>query len=380
MWMAIAVLGVSHAQLNRQQAISPTPSQQAGVEETLERAQPEEELHKGTALTRQGAFSEAIPHLLTARGHVANQYAANFNLALCYVGTRQFRKAIEVLGDLRQHGHANADVENLLAQSYIGDGQREPALQALRRAATQTPTNEKLYLFVGDACIDQHDYSLGLKVAEIGLNALPDSARLHYQKAVFLSLLDQFDEARSDFEFAQRQAPGSEISYLAAANENMYAGNPEAGAQVAREGIAKGYDHPTLLKILGEALIRSGVRPGERGFSEARKALEQAAAKDPRDAGTQISLGKLCIMAEQLAEALAHLEKARSLESDNPAVYAQLAKAYQKAGRVKDSEQALAILVKLNQVQAEKISAAPGERRPAYGEHEPGRQAADAKE
>jgi tetratricopeptide (TPR) repeat protein len=380
MWMAIAMLAVSEAQLNGKQAISPPPSQQTGIEETLERNQPDEELRKGTALTRQGAFSDAIPHLLTARGHVANEYAANFNLALCYVGTRQFKKAIEVLGNLRQHGHANADVENLLAQSYIGDGQPEPALEALRSAVARTPTNEKLYLFVGDACIDHHDYALGLKVAEIGLKALPDSARLHYQKAVFLSLLDQFDEARPDFEFAQRQAPGSDISYLAAANENMYAGNPEVAAQVAREGVAKGYGHPTLLKILGEALIRSGVRPGDPRFSEARKALEQAAAKDPRDAGTQIALGKLCIMADQWDEALLHLEKARALESDNPAVYAQLAKAYQKAGRVKDSEQALAVLVRLNQVQAEKISTAPGERRPAYGERNPYQQTADPKD
>jgi Flp pilus assembly protein TadD len=132
------------------------------------------------------------------------------------------------------------------------------------------------------------------------------------------------------------------------------------------------------LKILGEALIRSGVRPGEPAFTEARRVLEQAAAKDSRDAGTQIALGKLCIMAEQVPEALAHLEKARTLESDNPVVYARLAKAYQKAGRVKDSEEALAVLVRLNRAQAEKINASPGERRPAYGEREPDRQAAEA--
>jgi predicted Zn-dependent protease len=368
----------AHAQPGRRQAKSSPPSQSAAAEETLNRTQPDEELRKGTALTRQGAFPDAIPHLLTARGHVANEYAASFNLALCYVGTRQFKKALEVLQDLRTHGHANAEVENLVAQSYIGDDQAGPALEALRRAASQTPTTEKVYLFVGDACMDRHNYALGLKVAEIGLKALPDSARLHYQKAVFLSLLDQFDEARQDFDLAQRLGPGSDISYLAAANEKMYAGNPEGAAQAAREAMAKGYDHPILLKILGEALIRLGVRPGELGFTEARTVLEQAAVRDSRDAGTQIALGKLCIMTDQVPEALAHLEKARTLEPDNPAVYAQLAKAYQKAGRIKDSEQALSVLVRLNQAQAEKINASPGERRPGYGKREPHRQTAEA--
>jgi tetratricopeptide (TPR) repeat protein len=360
----------AHAQLRAaRQPVMPTQGlQQPGIEESTERIQPEEELRKGTVLTREGAFSDAIPHLLEARRHVANEYAASFNLALCYVGTRQFKKAIEVLGDLRRDGHANADVENLLAQSYIGDGRPELGLQALERAASQTPMNEKLYLFVGDACMDRHDYTLGLKVTEIGLKAMPDSARLHYQKAVFLSLLDQFDLARKDFEFAQRQAPGSEISYLAAANESMYAGNPEIAAQVAREAIGKGFVHPTLLKILGEALIRSGARPSQPAFTEARKALEQAAAKDSRDAGTQISLGKLCMMVEQATEAIAHLEKARALEPENPAAYTQLAKAYRKAGRLSDAEAALAILAKLNQAQAAKINTAPGDRRAAYGE------------
>src|SRR5579863_2729045 len=49
----------------------------------------EAELQTGTALTRKGLFLEAIPHLLAARGRVVNEYAANFNLALCYAGTGQ---------------------------------------------------------------------------------------------------------------------------------------------------------------------------------------------------------------------------------------------------------------------------------------------------
>jgi len=95
--------------------------------------QAEEELQKGTALTQRGSFSEAIPHLLAARGRVSSEYAANFNLALCYTGTSQFKEAIEILYGLRSGGHDNVDVENLLAQAQIGNSQPQKALASLRR-------------------------------------------------------------------------------------------------------------------------------------------------------------------------------------------------------------------------------------------------------
>src|SRR5690348_6615861 len=56
----------------------------------------EGELQIGTQLTRSGHFQEAIPHLLAAQHGVSNQYAAEFNLALCYVATRQSTQAIPI--------------------------------------------------------------------------------------------------------------------------------------------------------------------------------------------------------------------------------------------------------------------------------------------
>src|SRR5439155_20236540 len=107
----------------------------------------ESELQAGIELTRGGHFAEAIAHLLEAQGRVSNDYAAEFNLALCYVGTGQFQKGISVLIGLRVQGRENASVENLLAQAYAGDGQEGQACVELRRATTFTGKNEKLDLF-----------------------------------------------------------------------------------------------------------------------------------------------------------------------------------------------------------------------------------------
>jgi tetratricopeptide (TPR) repeat protein len=333
----------------------PEPQQQA-----------EEELRSGTDLTRRGLFAEAIPHLLAAQGRVSNVYAANFNLALCYLGTSQFKEAIQVLSDLRGGGHDSADLENLLAQAYIGNEQPQEALASVRKAAAVSPQNEKLYTFVADACKDRNDYALGLKVVDIGLRNLPQSARLHYERAMFLTQLDELDQAKPDFELAGKLAPGSEIGYLASAHQELLEGNISEAIRTAREGVKRGDENHALLTVLGEALLRSGANPGQPEFAEAQLALEKAATQLPNDPSAQIALGSLSLMAGRLEDAIAHLEKARRLDPSQPSVYANLAKAYQRHGDLQQAKDALRALEKLNREQAERIGSAPGDRKLGY--------------
>ena len=327
----------------------------------------ESELQAGTALTRKGSFREAIPHLLAARGRVANEYAASFNLALCYVATGQSGAAIDVLNDLLRSGHDSVDVENLLAQAYIGNAQPQQALASVEKAAALSPSNEKLYLFVADACMDHRDYRLGLKVVDIGLRNLPQSARLHYEEAMFLNELDRFDEARPQFELASKLAAGSEIGYLAKEQQELFEGEIVDAIGSAREGVKQGFENPALLTVLGEALIRSGVSPGQAEFAEAQAALEKAVGQRPNDPASQIALGSLYLAAGRLGEAISHLELARQLEPDRPTIYANLAKAYRQHGDVQQAQDALAVLEKLNREQADRIRSAPGDRKASYG-------------
>jgi predicted Zn-dependent protease len=332
-----------------------------------ESAQARDDLERGTALTRQGRFKEAIPHLLAARGRERNEYALEFNLSLCYVGVGEYKNAVEVLGALRRQGHENADVENLLAQAYIGNGNRSDALAALERGAAISPQNEKLFTFVADACTENQDFELGLKVVEIGLRNLPQSARLHYERGQFLAQLDQFDRAKADFELAGKLGQGSEIGYLSAAYENLLSGNIPEAIRMARDGRKHGFQSPVLLVILGKALLRSGIVPGQPEFVEAQDALEKSVAQHPNDPASQIALGQVYLLGGRLDDAIAHLETARQMRPDQPSIYASLAKAYQRKGDPQRAQEALAKLESLNQAQAERIRSAPGERKMSYG-------------
>jgi len=338
----------------------------SGVSDRRPDSRAEEDLQKGTALTRAGLFAEAIPHLRAAIGRVSNEYAASFNLSLCLVATGQPKQAIPILTALRSAGHDNAAVNDLLAQAYVGDEQSHKALEALQKASKLEPENEKLYLFVADACMEKQEYAVGLHVVDLGLNHLPNSGQLHYQRGMFLTLQDGFDAAKKDFDQARALAPETDIAFLAGTQKAMLEGDVPGALRLAREAVRKGDHDYRLLTLLGEALLRSGIAPGEAEFKEAQQALETAVGERPNYAGSQLALGKLALLDIRIDDAIAHLETARELNPNDASVYSNLASAYRRRGDLQKAQSMLAVLANLNQAQAEKFRSAPENQKPGY--------------
>jgi tetratricopeptide (TPR) repeat protein len=327
----------------------------------------ETELQMGIALTQKGSFVEAIPHFLAARGRVSHEYAVEFNLALCYTGIGQFEKAIPVLTALRAGRNESAGVENLLAQAYAGNDQAAEAFEALQRAVAFTPKDEKLYLFIADAFLRHQEKAQSLRVIDLGLQHLPESARLHYERGYLLSTLDDLGGAKADFEQAMRLAPHSGIGYLAEAQEDLFAGKLAEAIRVSRSGSLEGKHDYQLLALLGEALIRAGASPGQPEFAEARNALEKSVTARPSYASSQIALGHVDLLDGRLDAAIEHLETGRRLSPQNPAAYSLLASAYRKSGRLDHAEEMLKILAKMNQEKAQEIRTAPGDNKAIPG-------------
>jgi tetratricopeptide (TPR) repeat protein len=340
----------------------PQSSGRVGTEFSLS-----DEARQGADLTRRGKFHDAIPLFLTALKDAPEDFAIKFNLALCYVALGEFDKAIQLLNSL-PGSQRNANVENLLAQSYIGTGQSNKAFTALQRAARASPGDEKLYLYIADACNAYADYDLGLKTVDLGLEKLPRAARLHYRRAVFLSLLEAPDEANRAFDQAIKFAGGDSIGYVSAAHKNLLSGNAAEALRAARLGVRQSKPDVLLLSFLGEALIRSGVAPGDTEFAEARGALEQALAERPSYSPALIAMAKLDLMEHRWSEAIGRLEAARQLEPRNPTVYSNLGQAYRLSGDQQRAGQILAILARINREDVERIRSAPGERKAVYGQ------------
>lgn len=329
------------------QSSGPTVGTISGSKTSLSQATSHTDLQRGIDLTRRGLFKEAIPSLLKVRSDLPEDYAAGFNLALCYLGIGKFKQAISALNDLRSSGHDTAAVNNLLAQSYIGDGKIILAKQALEEASRETPKDESLYAFVADACTDHYAYELGLQVVDLGLQQLPGSARLHYERAVFLARLDRLEEAKPEFQLASRLAPGNDLDYLARIQESLYEDNLPQSMSLAREGIKAGHRDYQMLSLLGTVLLHVGAAPGQPEFVEARTALEASVAAQPSYSTSQIALGKLYVMEGRLREAVTHLEIGRRLEPQNPSVYTSLAAAYRGLGEKEKAQESLSALSEL---------------------------------
>lgn len=305
------------------------------------------ELETGTRLTRDALFQQAIPHLLAARKAGSDPYATAVNLGICYLGTNQYQPAIATLEAVRQSGKSTATVESLLAQAYLGNDQPEPAFAAFQRAAAATPDDEKLYAFLADACTDHQQNALGLRIVEMGLGQLPESARLHYERALFLAKLDRFDEAKPDFDAASRLGASDYIGVLARVQKDLYEDNLHAATGLLHQAVRAGHRDYQTLSLLGSVLLYTGAVPGQPEFAEAQSVLEEAAKDRPDYSATQIALGKLYLREGRFAEAAAHLEISRRIEPNDPAIYTSLAAAYRRLGEREKSQRCLAILATL---------------------------------
>lgn len=357
-WRRAAVAALLLTNLNCEIALGQIPQapdhsslQQAGQETD---PQAESELQTGIVLTRRARFSEAIPHFLAARGHVPEEYAAEFNLALCYVGVGEFPKAISILVQLRNGSHESASVENLLSQAYEDNDQPNEAFQAFQKAAAFTPTDEKLYLLVAAAFMEKQDYPQGLRVVTTGLRNLPESARLHYELGYALWQLEEPGMAKPEFERAAALAPHSAIGYLAAAQESFMLDDLTQAAKIARAGIQQGFADYQLLCLFGDALIHNGASPGKPEFTEAKQAVQKSIAARPNYASSQIALGRILLQEEHVEAAIEHLELGHKLAPQNPTPCLLLATAYRKRGELEQAQAMLAMVNRLNQEQAQK--------------------------
>ena len=322
-------------------------------------AQEEQELQTGISLTKQGHFADALPHFLAARGHVRDAFALDFNTALCYVGTRQYPPAIEILTRLAESEHA-AQANNLLAQALIGNHQPDDAVRAFERATLIAPIDEKLYLFFAEAAADEGFYEVGLRAVAEGLQKLANSPKLLFERGMLRVRMEQPKLATEDFELVRKLAPDSDISFIAATQQALLAGNIQAAIKNARDGIAKGHNHYLLLTMLGEALLRSGITPASEEFAEAQSALETAVLARPGYAGAHIALGRIYLSQQRTSDAISQLETARQIDARNRALYPTLAAAWRRAGNPDKAQQAIAALAELNRQEAARIGASDG--------------------
>jgi len=313
------------------------------------------------ALATHQHFAEAIPYFEAVQKQYPDSYDAGFNLAVCYVETQAFPKAIELLSALKNQGHKTAELDNLLAESYSGTGQLQPEIDALREATQLAPEDENNYIDLAALCIDHDASDLALEVLEVGLHYRPQSDRLIFQRGVAHAMKNEFALAERDFQLAGQLAPDKNLSYVGLGVSYMQTGNVAEAIRALRERVKKKPADATLQYLLGKALIRSGASPGALEFAEARDALETSVKLSPAFVPSLVELAKIYLRENHADQAVSLLEKARSLDPNDNAALSQLAVAYRRQGKVERAREIFAALAKLNE--DERVRATTGRTR-----------------
>ena len=243
-----------------------------------EDSQAARELKLGSSLTREGKLQEAIPHLLSARSAGASAYATGINLGICYIGTGRYSEAIAELEVLRTGETATAAVHNLLAQAYLGDGQVGRAWDSFLAASALTPNDEKLYAYMADACTDQHRFEMGLRAMDVGIGHISDSARLHYERGLFLAQLGRLDEAGPEWERAAQLAPGSYIATLSLVQRDLYDGRISEATQRVLAMVSAGNGRLPLCRFSEPCCCTRAPHPAIRASFRRRQCLKKRPA------------------------------------------------------------------------------------------------------
>jgi Flp pilus assembly protein TadD len=310
---------------------------------------PRQQFSLGLALARHELYELATPFFQAVQTAFPDSYDAAFNLAVCYVLTKQFPQAIKILNDATNRGHKTAELDNVLAEALEGNQQIQDAINALREAVQLDPKDENNYVDLATLCSTYDAYDLGLQIVEVGLHYHPESDRLIFQRGVLEAMANRFDLAESDFQKASQLAPEKNLTYVALGVSYMQTGHlPEAIASL-RQRIKEKPNDAILLYLLGDALIRSGATPGNSGFTEARTVLEKSVKLNSHLAASQVDLAKLYLKENRLEEAREHLERAKDIDPKDKAAYSQLAVVYRRRGNPELAGTMLKALNELNE-------------------------------
>ncbi len=278
-----------------------------------------------------------------ARGG-ADSYEVGFNLALAYLRAGQAEPASRAAEALLEQGYRKAELYNLAAEAYRQGGDIKRAYDALRTATDVDPDEASNYIDLVALCLDHRNFDLGLEIADISVERIPDSHRLHLQRGVALAMKGRFEDAEVAFAEASELAPGTNLPHVALGLILMQQDRLPDAVRVLRERNQESGGDYLVQWFLAEALHRSGALPDSAEESEAVEALRRALESNPELYQARVLLGRMLVRRGELDQAIGHLERARELAPDDVAATYQLALAHRGRGDADRARELLAVV------------------------------------
>lgn len=301
----------------------------------------------GSLAFAANACKLALSHFEQGRAAVLRSAVGAAQFGDCLVRTGRPRQAVELIRD-----RAESQTLRVLASAYVADHNVPEAIQTLRRASELYPREESHYLDLGALCVEHKAFDLGIEVLGVGEKNIPGSSALRVLRGMIYAQTGDFASAEREFEEAGRLRPEKAFDVIGITFTTTLAGEEQLdrAIRLLRQRLKTKPRDAVLNYLLGEALLRRRVQPGDAEFEEARRALLRSVAANPDFAKARAALGRAYLKMDKLPEAIRELQAALRLDPKDQFATYQLARALNRSGRQKESS---AWIQKLRQLKAE---------------------------
>jgi tetratricopeptide (TPR) repeat protein len=315
----------------------------------LDRLNPPTQFEVALALDAAGVPSSAIPFIDAVYAQFPGSYEIAFDRMMIDMDARNFPQAIEAAKQLIAKGYDTADLNNALAQAYEGNADYQLAFDAYRRAINLDPNDEDNYIDLASLCLDRHSLDAAMKVTEVALSKNPRSGRLVFMRGLIRATQGDFESADNDFRLSEILSPQGGLGAIGLGASYLQNGHYDEAITSLRTQLQQRPNDPSLLYLLGENLIRSGVSPGDPKYAEAQAALEKSTTLDPSLCLPHVALGMIYLDQQRNADAAEQFEQARSVDPSEPSAYSHLAVAYKRLGEIDKAKAVLGVLQRMNE-------------------------------
>lgn len=182
----------------------------------------------GSCLLELGKAEKAVPIFSALLEQASNGTSFRYNLGNAQLSSGDPLAAIRTLAPLTSGEHPDPAALNLIASAEAESGDLRAALQHLRTAAQLKPDAEENYLDFASLCLEHDSVDLAEEIVEVGLEKIPNSARLYSMRGIIEAQAGKFDASTRDFEEASRLSPDK--SYGAVGLSMLFAESKNTGA------------------------------------------------------------------------------------------------------------------------------------------------------
>jgi len=311
----------------------------------------------GAALLENDLPEEAIAELSAASEAAPSNAEHVVLLARAHLARKDVREAGRALESAVARGLEAAPVYALLADVYEASGHVENAIPAMRLAIERDPKNEAYRFRYGMLLTDTRAPAAAVIRLEEALKEFPRSSRLWFAHGVAQSALDKPQEAARSFQRAHELEPkfAPALAYLGMTYDQQ--GRFAEAVDYYERALALDNRLGAAHYLAAEAILKQA----QADETRAEAHLKEAVALVPQFTPARVSLAKLYMRGERLAEAVTLLESAVASDPNLAEAHYNLGRALVRLKRTAEAKVALDTFKRLSETQREQARQSPRE-------------------